>query len=295
MNGSDLASFESCVESGGPAAAQAPPRPPFAAESAIRQGVALRHVAVPTRHPVLTGLRIAHVSDLHFRRWSKTLEATREALRSLDYDFLAITGDFAEWPFLWRKALRLGERFFAGLTGKAPIFAILGNHDHENLVTRGTLPIRFLRNEAVAFKGPGGWCRLAGLEQMKPRGGDLGKALGGNWEKACRGRLDKTPLPSASESGLPTILLAHYPSTVYRLKPSQVSLLLAGHTHGGQIRFPRLGCLWSNDRYPARHAWGLHTVNGTPIHVSAGVGTSLPLHLRFNCPPEVTLLEFADC
>ena len=89
---------------------------------------------------------------------------------------------------------------------------------------------------------------------------------------------------------VPAILLAHYPSTIFRLGSHHVSLVLSGHTHGGQIRAPRLGCLWPNDRIPRSFARGLHRVEDRYLHVSAGIGASLPLRVRINCPPELSLL-----
>ena len=53
---------------------------------------------------------------------------------------------------------------------------------------------------------------------------------------------------------------------------------------------PWLGCLWANDRIPRRMACGLHLVNGSTLHVSPGIGTSLPLRVRINCPAEITVL-----
>jgi len=69
-----------------------------------------------------------------------------------------------------------------------------------------------------------------------------------------------------------------------------VQLVLSGHTHGGQIKLPWLGCVWPNDRIPRRLARGVHEVNGTKVHVSAGIGSSPPLPVRINCPPELSLL-----
>ncbi|MFH1110714.1 MAG: hypothetical protein V1790_16175, partial [Planctomycetota bacterium] len=84
--------------------------------------------------------------------------------------------------------------------------------------------------------------------------------------------------------------LAHYPSTVFRVPMGKVQLVLSGHTHGGQIRLPGLGCVWANDRIPRRMSRGLHEVAGTMIHVSPGIGVCLPIRIRVNCPAEVTVL-----
>jgi predicted MPP superfamily phosphohydrolase len=95
---------------------------------------------------------------------------------------------------------------------------------------------------------------------------------------------------SRSPVAAPAVVLAHYPSTVFAAPPARVGLLLAGHTHGGQIRLPLLGCIWAHDRIPGRLARGLHKVGGTQMHVTAGLGVSGPIPLRILCPPELTVL-----
>jgi predicted MPP superfamily phosphohydrolase len=113
---------------------------------------------------------------------------------------------------------------------------------------------------------------IAGVEQTVPRGGDLHGTL------------------AQADANAPTILLAHYPSTAFQLAGNNVQLVLSGHTHGGQIRLPWVGCIWPNDLVPRRMASGLHVVNNVHVHVSAGIGVSLPLRVRFHCPPEIAIL-----
>lgn len=219
----------------------------------------------------LDGFRMAHLSDLHFRRWNPVLDEARELLGALEYDALAVTGDFAEWPHRWPRAVEMMKRFFEPAYARGTVYATLGNHDHERIADDRGDPIRFLRDESVVLEHGAGRVRLAGVDQLVKRGGDVRRALG----------------PS---DDLPTVLLAHYPSTAHRIEPDRVGLQLSGHTHGGQWRFPGIGCLWGNDRIHPRQAWGLHRIRWTQVHVSAGIGTSLPVHTRINCPPEITVL-----
>jgi len=237
--------------------------------------VATRHLTVPlaAKNQTLADLRIAHVSDFHFRKWNRVVASTQKLLMALDYDLLVVTGDLGHWPRRWKRAVQITRRFFEPLADRYDIYAILGNHDNPAIAQSKELPLIFLRNESIVIEKQSGRYRLAGVEQLQRDEGDLEAALGSGWD-------------------MPTILLAHYPSTVYRLSPGRVALQLSGHTHGGQMRLPYLGCLWSNDRLPHRYAQGLNMVNGTALHVSAGIGTSLPIPLRFNCPPEVTILTF---
>jgi predicted MPP superfamily phosphohydrolase len=86
------------------------------------------------------------------------------------------------------------------------------------------------------------------------------------------------------------------------LPPNRGLLLLAGHTHGGQIRLPGVGALVTNDTLPRALAQGLHAVGGNWMHVTRGVGVSGPLRWRFRCPPEIAQVDIepagpseADC
>jgi len=219
----------------------------------------------------LEGVRIAHVSDLHLRRWNGVAQAAQELLESLDYDLLVATGDFGNFHRHWQRAVELTRRFFQPLRDRGEIFAVLGNHDDARMATAPDVPLTFLRNECRRIELRGAAFTLAGLEQSTRNSECIDAVLG--------------------EAVAPSILLAHYPSTVFRLpEAADISLVLSGHTHGGQIRFPGLGCLWCNDKVPRSMARGLHRVRNTAVHVSAGVGVSLPLRVRINCPPEVALL-----
>jgi len=67
--------------------------------------------------------------------------------------------------------------------------------------------------------------------------------------------------------------------------------MMAGHTHGGQIRPPGVGCFWPNDCIPRRLAWGLNVWHGVRMHVTSGIGSNGPGWARWNCPAEIVLLE----
>ena len=229
-------------------------------------------VAIDDWPTELAGLRIAHVSDFHFRRWNETLRRAQSLLANVGYDLLLFTGDFGTFRRHWQRAAEITKRFFDPLAGLSAIYAVLGNHDDPRIADGHERPITFLRNKSMRVDTDGGPLNIAGIEQTDRAGGDIEAAL------------------ASTQPGLPTILLAHYPSTVFRVAQGRVQLVLSGHTHGGQIRLPWLGCVWPNDRIPRRMASGLHQVLGTKIHVSAGIGASLPLPLRINCPPEFSVL-----
>ncbi len=240
----------------------------------VRQVLAVREYCVPM--PGLDGrgdgLRIAHISDFHFRGWNHVLEQARWRLMVPDYDLLLVTGDFSALPGSWRRAANMCRRFFDGITPRLGTYAVLGNHDRPRLAEQPGLPFRWLRNESVRIDVNGAPLYLAGTEQCAGTFGDVSEAIA------------ETP-----EAG-PVILLAHYPSTAFDVPAGRVQLQLSGHTHGGQVRLPWLGCVFTNDRIPTRMARGLHRIGGTLVHVTAGLGTSGTLPYRFRCPPEVSIL-----
>jgi predicted MPP superfamily phosphohydrolase len=88
------------------------------------------------------------------------------------------------------------------------------------------------------------------------------------------------------------IVISHAPDFVDSL-PSPVELVLAGHTHGGQVVLPFFGPLRTGTRLPRRYAGDLHDFAGTPLHVSRGVGMERDFapQVRFFCPPEICVLD----
>lgn len=244
-----------------------------------RSTVVIRRVVVPIAGlpSDLEGKSIAHVSDFHFRRWGRVLAYARDLLETLPYDLLVATGDYSAWPRAWRHARGMVRDFFEPLADRGPCLAVLGNHDDPRLLDGADLPLTFLRNESRRVELGAGSIVVAGLDQNHNKNECL-----------------STTMESVDGEAV-TILLAHYPSTVYRLGSHRVDLLLAGHTHGGQIRLPLLGCLWTHDRLPTRMARGLHRVDRTWLHVSAGLGVSPPILMRINCPPEISILTLTGC
>lgn len=218
------------------------------------------------------GLRIAHLSDLHLRSWNGVIEDAQRLLLGLEYDLVALTGDLASHPQDWRQTAELLGRFLAPIYAAYGTFAVLGNHDAPILGDQRGLNVTFLRDQCAAVWHKGVAIPLVGFEQTADHEGDPIAVLSG--------------VPGRT----PAIVLAHYPSTVHAVPPGRVGLVLSGHTHGGQIRLPVLGCVWTNDRISTRYARGLHTVGGTHLHVSAGLGLSGPIPLRVLSPPEITIL-----
>jgi predicted MPP superfamily phosphohydrolase len=96
-------------------------------------------------------------------------------------------------------------------------------------------------------------------------------------------------LPTARADGpLLRVLLAHAPDQIDWAQRHQFDLMLAGHTHGGQIRLPLLGAIVAPSRLGTKFSAGTFYMEPTVMHVSRGVSGLTPL--RWNCPPEITRL-----
>ncbi|MCH8881498.1 MAG: metallophosphoesterase [Planctomycetes bacterium] len=219
------------------------------------------------------GLRIAQLSDLHLRRWNGVLDETRRRLLELDPELVVITGDIGDAHAEAQRSADLAARLLEGVHPSLGCFGVLGNHDDPQLAEQLSGHVRMMSNEHVNLTKAGGSMMIAGVDGRTPTSGDIPSALLG------------IKLNSF------IILLAHHPPLVYRLPPNRVGLMLAGHTHAGQIRLPGIGPLWPNfEGIPRKYCRGLHEVNGTCLHVSAGVGCSWAVPFRIGCPPEIALI-----
>jgi predicted MPP superfamily phosphohydrolase len=225
--------------------------------------------------PQLSGLRIAHLTDLHLtgkmdqRFYAEVVRLTNE----LKPDLIAMTGDICERT----RCLPWIRPLFAPLEAPLGKFFILGNHD-------------FLLPNALALRRELAECQFVDLAGRTERVsyGDTSLLLAGN-ELPWHGPAPNVPLKASRDPGPPfRLLLAHTPDLFPWAQQLDFDLMLAGHNHGGQIRLPWIGPLISPSRYGTRYASGLFQEGPTVMHVSRGVGGE---HLlRWNCPPELALL-----
>ena len=225
----------------------------------------------------LEGFRITQISDLHNKEFGKDncrLLALTEAQLP---DLIVITGDLTDSyrPDL-SKALDAAER----LVKLAPCYYVTGNHEHRmsrdkqerffrGLEERGVI---LLRNEAVTL-GMGKELRLLGLDS------NLGK-------------IDLLyELMADRPEGELNILLAHKPHYAAEYEKAGVDLVLTGHAHGGQWRFPGVGAVYAPGQglFP-KYTAGMYRLGKTVLCVSRGLGnSSFPLRIE-NKPELVTLI-----
>ena len=222
----------------------------------------------------LDGLSIAHLSDLHMigNLTEPFFDEVVAATNALEADLVCISGDILEktccLPWIPRTLGRLKARH-----GK---FFILGNHERR-------LPDARVLRDALAAAGLtdlGSRCESLAID-----GATI--LLAGN-ELPWFGNAPNIPSSFRTPQSALRILLAHTPDQFQYARREQFDLVLAGHTHGGQIRLPGLGALISPSWHGWRYASGLFHEPPTVMHVSRGVAGKTPL--RLNCPPEIALL-----
>ena len=229
----------------------------------------------------LDGLRIVHLSDLHFGVPSPGVGAAWRAAvwaRERRPDLVAVTGDLLTNP--------RGEPMLRRLVRVLPhpTVAVLGNHDvaisrdprARASELRELEPATLLRDEGRVLELRGKKVWLAGAD---PRLIVPGLP-----------RLDPNRL--AAPAGEPvdlSILLCHYPWLLDRLEPGCFDLVLAGHMHDGQIALPVPGGKVRLAHLRARYITGVYRSRAGTMHVSAGLGTTF-VPFRFAARPEATEL-----
>lgn len=226
---------------------------------------------LPNLPAVFDGYTLLHITDPHVDMAPEITQGLIDAVRPLAYDACVITGDFRTRTFGPYDAV-LAAMSEVAQHLRAPIYAVLGNHDTLRLVPGlEAMGVRVLLNETVVLERAGDRLYLAGIDD-------------GHYY-----RLDH--IPDAARHVPPdavAILLSHTPEVYARAAHAGFQLMLCGHTHGGQICLPGGFPVLTDADCPRRFARGRWRYEGLQGYTSTGSGSSI-VDLRLNCPPEVTL------
>jgi len=266
----------------------------------------LRRLTVPVLAPGARPLRVLHLSDLHMTPGQDKKREWVRSLAALEPDLVVDTGDNlahveavpvvldALGPLLERPgAFVMGSNDYYRPTLKNPLRYLLP--DRGVRIHAGTLPTEDLRDGLVGA----GWLDLGNARARIEADHRDVELVGTEDAHIRRDRYSKVAGPADSSADL-SLAVTHAP---YRrvLDPMTADgfpLILAGHTHGGQLCLPGFGALVTNCDLPRWKAKGLstHDVGGrrSLLHVSAGLGTSPYAPVRFACPPEATLLTLVE-
>lgn len=243
----------------------------------------LTHVIMPLprKHAHLDGVTIAFVTDLHIGPHfsPEKLRPAIDYLRKVQPDILVFGGDYiCESPRFIDQAVEPVEDMVA--TARFGAWGILGNHDVANTPARVEASmeragVRMLVNAAAKVETDRGSLWLAGVDDALLGAPDLKATFAG--------------IPADA----PVVALWHEPDHAEKMVPFDPIFMLSGHTHGGQVRLPGLES-FGTPRLGRRFVMGRFDIQGMPLYVSPGIGVYRP-PVRFNCPPEVTVITlFGD-
>lgn len=235
---------------------------------------------LPAPSPVLRGLRIAVIADLHGGSpyiGKDKIDAVVAMTNAAHPDLVLMTGDYvAGVPHFWGGPHISIEIIAAHLKAlKAPlgVYAVLGNHDNWSDPGRVVAALRqngivVLDNDRRMLAAPHGALTLVGIGDQRSHADNAARALAG------------------IAPGTQALCFTHAPDLFVELPPT-CALTLAGHTHGGQVALPLLGRLVVPSRFG--YDAGLFHRDGKMLFVSTGIGTSI-MPVRFGVPPEISLL-----
>jgi predicted MPP superfamily phosphohydrolase len=234
-------------------------------------------IAVRGLPAAFAGFRIAFVTDLHRGPCVPDAWLVHVAARTreLGPDVVALGGDFVSHA---RSELDGIERVLSQFTAPAGVVAVLGNHDcwvGAELVQRELerAGVRVLRNRSHVLERGGAALAIAGVDDF------------------THGAVRPDEALAAVPPGVPRVLLSHNPDLVEYLPDElRVDVMLAGHTHNGQVHLPVVGPFTVPSQFGSRYLHGLQRVRDTVLYVSAGVGACW-VPFRWGNPPELTLVR----
>lgn len=231
-------------------------------------------------------LRLLHLSDIHFEGWTPRERRLLEIAHTLSPDLIFLTGDYLNLSSVDNGPAREGAReLLAQLAAIAPTYAIIGSPpvDRPGVVPEifAGLPITWLMDEVMEIEAKGHRLRLIGVRCTADhrRDGERLRWLVGHAEEEGSGSAFR-------------VLLYHSPDLFPVAAELGIDLHLAGHTHGGQLRLPLFGAIFTSSAYWKRYEAGLYKKGRSVLYVSRGIGIEgkgAP-RARFLAPPEIVLV-----
>lgn len=247
-------------------------------ENALRPVIRHLRLTFDQLPSAFEGYTLLHLSDFHIDGVPDLVAPLGQLLRDLTPDLCVITGDYRfDDEGTCEHVYSLMRKVLGNISARDGVFGILGNHDAAEIAfALDKMGLRMLINAAVEIRRGSQSIWLAGVDDP--------------FDYQC------DDLPGALQN-IPAnafkILLAHTPELYEPAAQRGIDLYLSGHTHAGQIRFPLVGSIRNNADCPSAYAYGHWRHKEMHGYTSAGVGCS-GLPVRFNCPPEVTLIRLSS-
>ncbi|MGH2739468.1 MAG: metallophosphoesterase [Actinomycetota bacterium] len=240
-------------------------------------------------------IQVLHLSDLHMVSDDSRKERFIASLPKPDV--VVVTGDILGEP----QAVETAVRTLRAVRGRLASLFVLGSNDLyeprpfnylKYFIPHDRRQPRFGRRgrsaDLVRMLESEGWVHMKNRKYDRRANGIRLEIAGLDDPYAHRADLRVGPRVVPEAFGLAVV---HAPDPAPELIALGYDLVLAGHTHGGQVRLPLVGALVTNSSLPTRFARGLVRFGPGYLHVSPGLGTSKYAPFRFLCPPEATLLE----
>jgi predicted MPP superfamily phosphohydrolase len=246
-----------------------------------RTNFQVREVDIPLMGlpPDLDGLRILHLSDIHLSAFLSEAEFSRviDATLHIPTHLAVVTGDLISGH---SDPLDACIRQLARVKADAGVFGCMGNHERYAKVEAHTASqaaragIRFLRGQAQTLRFGNAILNLAGLDFQPQR----------ERSRYLRGA-ENLIVPGATN-----ILLQHNPDVFPVAARQGYNLLLAGHTHGGQVTVEILDQSINPARFFTPYVYGIFRQGNAAAYVTRGIGT-IGIPARIGAPPEISLLR----
>ncbi len=242
-------------------------------------------LSFPNLPPAFDGYTILHLSDLHITKHGLLEKKTMALISGRQVDVCFITGDVTVQP----RASDTFRRVCSAIDHRDPIYMVLGNSEHKPWLNTEMLVdalsfegLNMLINRSDVITCGGESIRVVGVDDAYSHFDDLDAAFKG---------VDPSEF---------TIFLTHSPSNAPSAIERGADLVLSGHTHGGQVRIPGLGMLYTHMHSNKALNDGLYMpadlnrlagvdAGSSILFVNRGVGTSR-IHIRFLCRPEIVYI-----
>lgn len=242
-------------------------------------------ISFPNLPAAFDGYTLLHISDLHLTKLGLLEKRTMEIISKREVDGCVVTGDVTAEP----RASDIFRRICSVVPHRDPIMMVLGNSEHKPWLETDMLVealsfdgLRMLTNSSTTLTRGGESITVVGVDDPYTRRSDLDAAFSG---------VDPNSF---------ILFLTHSPCITPEAIERGADLILSGHTHGGQVRIPGCGMLWTHMRSNTALNDGLYDpkaiecitgadAGSSTLFVNRGVGTSR-IHIRFLCPPEIVYI-----
>jgi len=223
-------------------------------------------------------IKIVHLTDLHISPWSppSNFRKAVDFINSLKPDYIAITGDFVTH---FKELIPGCARAVSELKPGISILGVLGNHDYwidAGYISRSLeeVGVELLLNRCSPSKN-GSNLTFLGVDDPYTGHDDLTATF--------------REIPESHTS----ILLSHSPDVIENAADLGIDLVLAGHTHGGQVRLPLIGAIYIPSKFGRHFDMGWFNVKKTKMYVNRGFGGIFP-PIRFLCRREIAVLKLVS-